>query len=76
MSRSYRHQPIYRLPLRNHNGTAKRQCNRKWRRAVRQAIQAGYDVLPERDELMTTWEFPSDDKTWAIFGTHYHGKMK
>ena len=64
MAHSYRHTPIVGNTCTESEKWEKRKASRRWRYAVRQAIRRGYDVLPERHELITPWGFRKDGKQW------------
>jgi hypothetical protein len=62
MSRSRRKTPITGMTTSKSEKEEKRWHNRVWRRKVRQAIHRGDDILPDKDEIMTTWEMAKDGK--------------
>ena len=67
MSRSHRHTPICGngIPRAGNESWWKRWGNKRWRRAVKDALACGqYDALPRQREVADVWCYPKDGKQW------------
>jgi hypothetical protein len=65
MSRSRRRTPIFGITTSDSEKQDKREANRRLRRAVRLALDAGDEVLPHLREVSNVWGFAKDGKRWC-----------
>lgn len=61
MSRSYRKVPKRGIGA-DSDKKSKRYANRSYRRAVREALHRGNEVMPELREVSDVWDFEKDGK--------------
>ena len=59
MSHSRRKKPIFSLWA-SSDKPAKQDANRQLRRAIRMAVAAELELMPELRELSDEWDFPKD----------------
>jgi hypothetical protein len=64
MARSYRRTPIFGITTSKSEKQAKRIANRRLRRAVRQAMLRGKEVLPRLREVSNLWSFDKDGRRY------------
>ena len=62
MSRSRRKSPVIGMTTARSEKEDKQWHNRVLRCRVREAIHKGSDLLPEKDEISTTWNMAKDGK--------------
>lgn len=66
MSRSRRHTPVFGCTLTDDmQHPWKHMAQRKWRRLVRQVINAGRETLPLLREVSDVWGWPMDGKWYC-----------
>jgi hypothetical protein len=56
--------PIFGITTSDSEKQDKRRANRRLRRAVRLALDAGREVLPHLREVSNVWAFDKDGKRW------------
>jgi hypothetical protein len=62
MARSYRQTPIFGITTAKSEKRDKRLANRRHRRALRQAVLRGAEVMPLLREVSNVWCFEKDGK--------------
>lgn len=62
MSRSFRRTSICGFTTARSEKDDKRQINKALRRRCNQLLAAGEEMMPERNEISTTWDFAKDGK--------------
>lgn len=64
MSRSYRHTPIHSMTTARSEKEDKRIANRKLRAAVRTAMAARKEIMPDLRDVSDPWSMAKDGKVW------------